>query len=101
MKKILAFIQDNYAQKITLTDIADAAHVSKSECCRLFKKVMKQTPVSYLIDYRIQKSIPLLLTKSLNITQIAESVGFGNSSYFSEMFRRVLHCSPSDYQRTH
>ncbi|MHC1771940.1 MAG: helix-turn-helix domain-containing protein [Flexilinea sp.] len=101
MKRMLAFIQNNFAEKLTLENIAESANVSKSECCRLFKKVMKQAPVSYLIDYRIQKSIPLLLAKEFSITQIAELVGFGNSSYFSEMFHRVIHCSPSDYQKKH
>ena len=101
MKRMLAFIQDNYTEKLTLEDIAESANVSKSECCRLFKKVMKQSPVGYLIDYRIQKSIPLILSKKFTITQISEKVGFGNSCYFSEMFRRVIHCSPSDYQKKH
>ncbi len=101
IKSILTFIHENFNEKITLEDIARSANLSKSECCRLFKKVMRRSPVSYLIDYRIQKSIPLLLSKEYSITQISQMVGFSNSSYFSEIFKQVMADTPTNYLRAH
>ena len=70
LSKILDFIHSNYKNKITLDDIAESCNISKSECCRFFKKATRQTPFEYLLNYRIKKSIPLLLNDKYNITEI-------------------------------
>lgn len=99
LKQMLNYIHNNYNEKLTLDNIAFACNISKSECCRFFKKMIRQTPFEYLLSYRIQKSIPLLLDETLNITEIAERVGFANASYYSEIFRRYMSCSPTEYKK--
>lgn len=99
IKNMITFIQDNFSERITLEDIAKAANISKSECCRIFKSIMKESPFTYLINYRIQKSIPLLLSNSLSISQVAQMVGFTHASYYAEVFRRVMNISPSCYRK--
>lgn len=101
LKQAMDFIQKNFKEKLTLNDISASCNVSKSECCRLFKNTLRQTPFDYLLCLRIEKSIPLLLENKLNITEISEMVGFSGSSYFSEIFKRYLYCSPSEYRKTH
>ena len=78
--------------------MAEACHTSKSNFCRIFKDALHKSPVEYLIYYRIQKSLPLLAEGKWQITQISEDVGFSGSSYYSEMFRKYMGCSPSEYQ---
>ena len=99
LSKILDFIHSNYKNKITLDDIAESCNISKSECCRFFKKATRQTPFEYLLNYRIKKSIPLLLNDKYNITEIAEKVGFSNASYYTEIFKRVMDLSPTKYKK--
>ena len=99
LSKILNFIHSNYQNKITLYDISESCNISKSECCRFFKKATKQTPFEYLLNYRIKKSIPLLLSDNLNITEISENVGFSNASYYTEIFKRVMDLSPTKYKK--
>lgn len=99
LKGILSFLHENYDKKLSLEQLAGAGSVSKGECCRLFQKTLKQSPFSYLHFYRIQKSIPLLLRGKLNITEISECVGFHGVSYFSEIFKKVMACSPRDYRK--
>lgn len=99
LSKILDFIHSNYKNKITLDDIAESCNISKSECCRFFKKATRQTPFEYLLNYRIKKSIPLLLSDKYNITEIAEKVGFSNASYYTEIFKRVMDLSPTKYKK--
>jgi AraC family transcriptional regulator, melibiose operon regulatory protein len=101
LKQVLNYIHQNYSNKLTLDEIACSCNISKSECCRFFKKAMRQTPFEYLLKYRIQKSIPLLMSQELNITEIAESIGFISASYYSEIFRRLMHCSPTEYRKQH
>lgn len=50
----LEYIHKEYAGRLRLEDIARAANVSVSECCRDFKEVLSQSPVDYLISYRVR-----------------------------------------------
>lgn len=101
VKDALEFIHSNYDKGITLKDIADSIHVSKSECCRCFKRTMEITPFDYLLMYRIfqsavkmQRSDPAADT----ITALAASVGFNNTSYYNKIFKKYLFCTPKEYR---
>jgi AraC-like DNA-binding protein len=52
----------------------------------------------YLTEYRIGKSAELLISSSLNVTEIAEQCGFGGASYFTETFRKIMGCTPTEYR---
>ena len=101
LKEAIGFIQSHYHEDISLQEIAASCYVSKSECCHLFKRTLRQTPFTYLLNYRIQKSLPLLLANDKSVTEIAEMLGFHGSSYFSETFRKFMNCSPSSYRKAH
>lgn len=99
LKKMIGFIQQNYAEKITLSDISAAGTVGQSKCCILFKKYTGQTPNDYLIQYRINKSIELLKNTDMSITEISTTIGFSGSSYYSETFRKYLGETPTSYRK--
>lgn len=99
MKEMLNWIHQHFAEKITLGDIAKAGRLSNSECCRYFKKILKTTPINYLIHYRIQKSLPLLQERDSNVTEVAFKVGFNSSSYFIEKFRKSMNMTPLAYKK--
>ena len=96
---MLAFIQENYAEKLTLEDIAGAASVSTRECLRCFRTCIKQSPMDYLIDYRVRMAKKLLETTTLSITQIALQTGFNSSSYFTKLFHRICGKTPNAYRK--
>lgn len=98
LKTILSFIQENYAAKISLEDIAGSIHLCKSECCRLFKKHMHESLFDYLLRYRIEKSLPHLMNPDCSITEAAFQVGFADSNYFSKVFRKCMGCTPTKYR---
>ncbi len=100
LKDMLVFVQKNYANKITLDDIAKSGNVSKSTCLTIFKKYLQDTPTNYLIGYRLKQAIKLLKADELSVTEIALEVGFGGVSYFAETFRKKYGCSPSEYKST-
>lgn len=97
LKKILTYIQNHYTEKITLADIAAEANICQSECCRFFKKHMKESLFDYLLSYRIEKSLPLLSDPELSVTEAANQVGFSSSSYYTKVFRERMGCTPSQY----
>ncbi|QGQ45431.1 helix-turn-helix domain-containing protein [Metabacillus sediminilitoris] len=99
MKQMLNWIHLHYAEKIMLDDIARAGQLSRSECCRYFKRVLKKSPLSYVIDYRIQQSLILLQQPESNVTDIAYQVGFNSTSYFIDKFRKSMHMTPLTYKK--
>ena len=99
MKQMLSWIQVHYSEKIKLEDIAKAGQLSRSECCRYFKRTLKTTPLNYVIDYRIQKSLLLLQQEETSVTEVAYEVGFNSTSYFIEKFKRSMNMTPLAYKK--
>jgi AraC-like DNA-binding protein len=99
MKEMLSWIHQHYAEKIMLEDIARAGQLSRSECCRYFKRFLKCTPLNYVMDYRIQRSLYLLQQGDSTITEVAYQVGFNSTSYFIKEFRNSMNMTPLAYKK--
>jgi AraC family transcriptional regulator, melibiose operon regulatory protein len=99
MKQMLNWIHLHYPQKIILDDIARAGQLSRSECCRYFKRMLKKTPLNYVNDYRIQKSLILLQQSEANVTDVSYQVGFNSTSYFIDKFRKSMNMTPLAYKK--
>lgn len=98
LKQSLDFIHSHYPEKIGLPQIARAGNISPGECCRIFKKTLRQSPIQYLLAHRIRKSLFLLQEDGPNITEIAGAVGFSSASYFTEVFRARMNTTPREYR---
>ncbi|MCP1530414.1 AraC family transcriptional regulator [Bacillus pumilus] len=99
MKPMLNWIHQHYHEKVLLQDIARAGQLSRSECCRYFKDILKKTPLHYVNEYRVQQSLILLQETDFNITEIAYKVGFNSTSYFISMFKRIKNTTPLAYRK--
>ncbi|HOO27118.1 MAG TPA: AraC family transcriptional regulator [Lachnospiraceae bacterium] len=97
LSQMIGYIQKHYPEKIMLHDIARSGGVSRSCCCNLFSELLNQTPNQYLTGYRLEKSTEMLRHTSLSVTEIALQNGFNSSSYYTEVFHRILGCTPSEY----
>lgn len=98
LKDMIRFIYKNYAERISLAQISQAGKVGKTTCCAIFQKYTNETPISYLTNYRLKKSIQLLQTTDKTISEICFEVGFSGASYFTETFRKVYGCTPTEYR---
>ena len=96
---MMSFIQENYVEKLTLEQIADAASISTRECLRCFRESIRQSPTDYLIEYRVQVAKKLLETTNLSITEIALRCGFNSNSYFTKIFHRSCGKTPNAYRK--
>ena len=96
---MIGFIQRNFTHKISLNEIALAGCVCRSQCCDIFKAILGVSPIQYLLTYRIEKSLEFLRNSSLSVTDIALQCGFNSSSYYTELFHKSLHCTPSEYKK--
>lgn len=101
-KAAMTYIQKHYAEPITLTEIANSIHVSKGECCRCFKRIVNMSPFEYLMQYRIFMSANIMMNSDYSsFSDLAMQVGFNSSSYFNKVFKKHLHCTPSEYRKKH
>ena len=65
----------------------------------IFQKILHTTPMTYITKYRISTALSLLQNTTLSITEIALSVGFNSSSYFSKIFREYMGSTPLQYRK--
>jgi len=98
-KALQKFIQLRYMDQLTLADIADSAHISRGECCRVLKRVTGISPIALLCKLRISQSVKLLTCSAMSISEIARSVGFESSSYFTVRFKEEMGCTPKEYRQ--
>lgn len=96
LQKMLSYIYENYAQRITLADIAGAAHISRSEAGRCFQSYLGCSPVEALIKYRLQTAKRLLHETTLTLQEISFACGFHSVNYFSRQFRKRYGYSPTN-----
>lgn len=82
LQKMLSYIYENYAEAVTLEDIARAANISRSEAGRCFNTYMGCSPVDALIRHRLQIARRLLNDKTLTLQEISYSCGFNSVNYF-------------------
>lgn len=97
---MIGYVQKNYANKILLKDISSAGNCCKTKCTSLFQKYLSTSPMLYLSHYRLGKSIFLLQTTTMTITEIAYACGFSNTSYFCELFREYYNTTPGQYRKS-
>lgn len=101
IEKMFYFIQSHYSDSINLTDIASAADIGERECLRCFKRTIGDSPIQYLLKYRLMQSASMLQNSTADISEIATACGFDYSSYYSKQFRRFYQCSPKEYRAAH
>lgn len=99
VKQIVKYIEHNYMEKITITDIADELHLSESHFMKFFKNTMGTTFIDYLNEYRLTMASRLLASSDSSILDIATEVGFDNLSYFNRLFKRRFHMTPREYRK--
>ncbi|CAH1210762.1 HTH-type transcriptional activator RhaS [Paenibacillus plantiphilus] len=99
LQVMLSFIHQNYSDPVTLKEIADAAHLSVSECTRSFKKSIHMTPYDYLVKYRIKRSCELLESTEYTITEIARRIGFNHVNHFIQSFKKHCNRTPKEFRK--
>ncbi len=95
----VAYLQENYATPITLTELARRYFVSPEHFSRMFKKETGYPFSEYLNLLRLKKAESLLCQLNAStVTEIAKYCGFNDSNYFSVRFKQLYGISPKRYQ---
>ncbi|WP_296880045.1 AraC family transcriptional regulator [Thomasclavelia sp.] len=99
LKKILAYIEKHYQDKITLKDLSDEVGLTTTYLCRDFKNKMNCQLFEYIVDFRIRKSIELMKT-DLTISEIAYQCGFASSNFYIKKFKEKMKVTPLTYKKS-
>lgn len=92
------YLDEHFAEDITLEKVADVAGFSKFHFSRLFKQCSGYNFYDYLCFRRIKSAETLLADPSMSITEVALQSGFSSLSTFNRTFRKVKNCTPSEYR---
>ena len=101
LQVMIQYIQEHYADPVTLDAIANVANISKTTALRYFQKNIGISPVEYLIQYRINIACRLLRKTSEKIAYISVCVGYENVSYFNRIFKKYIGSTPQQYRAEH
>ncbi|MCI2061451.1 MAG: AraC family transcriptional regulator [Eubacteriaceae bacterium] len=99
IKEIIRWIDAHYTERFDLSTLAGHVGLSKSYCCREFKKRMNCTISDFLLERRLSAATEMLTSSDDPVTEIAYSCGFGSTSYFIEKFRTASGCTPLTYRK--
>lgn len=100
MQKMIGYIQEHYADDVTLQSIATSASISRSEASRCFQSYLHTSPVSYLLKYRVERAMQLLRDTNMTVEAVALECGFSSSAYFCKLFRSQTGMTPKQYRTT-
>jgi two-component system response regulator YesN len=100
VKKALKFIDEQYATKLTLADVAEHTYISQWHLSKLLKRHTNSSFYDLLNGARIRAAKELLKDPSLKIGDVARMVGFADTAHFAKTFKKMEGCSANEYRNT-
>ncbi|OCT13407.1 hypothetical protein A8709_17500 [Paenibacillus pectinilyticus] len=95
---VVRYVEEHYAEAITLNMMAEIVYLSPSYLSSLFKSKQGQSFIDFLTEKRIEKAKSLLLYSDEKIQVISDSTGFTNIRHFNRVFKTSTNRTPSEYR---
>ena len=95
--KGIIYIEDNYRNDISITEIARLCNVSESTFRRNFNRRFGMSPHDYIDNLKIQKAKELLDSGMYTVKEVADFLNFYDTSHFNKFFKRYCGITPSLY----
>ncbi len=99
IQRVKQYVSEHYQQKITLDDAAREVYLSPAYLGILFKRETGENFTDYLTGVRMENAKALLRDIRLNVSQVADMVGYKDSHHFSKLFKRAVGISPMQYRK--
>lgn len=96
---IMQYMEERYADSITLDELANHVHMNRSYISHLFKKETGRNINTYLLELRMEKAKILLKNSNHNIQDICCQIGIPDSAYFSKVFKKYAGMTPIEFRR--
>jgi len=97
--KMIAYIDENYKQKIELEDIAKIGGYNVNYTSQFFKRQLGVSFLEYLLRLRLREATVRLANSEDGVAHIASSCGFADIKAFNVAFKKHFHTTPSEYRK--
>lgn len=101
VRRARAYVTENYAQHLSLQDVADQCYVSQWHLSKLLNKHLGQSFYDLLNAVRIREAQKLMGDPSLRISEVAERVGYADTAHFSRVFKKLEGISAGEWRNLH
>ncbi len=98
---IKRYIHENYYKLVTLNHLSEVAHMSLFHLSRLFKKETGDSPIQYLMKYRLEVAKQYLQSTNDTIEVISEKIGYESEAHFQHIFKKRHGMSPGKFRTAH
>ncbi|MBQ8786923.1 MAG: AraC family transcriptional regulator [Oscillospiraceae bacterium] len=99
LRPAIEYINENFTENITVQQLADIVHLSKSYFMGRFRQAAGVGALEYVVQLRIKKACILLKDSRMTAAEIAFECGFRNLSNFNRQFRKAVDCTPIEYRK--
>ncbi|ERK57060.1 transcriptional regulator, AraC family [Gemella bergeri ATCC 700627] len=100
VRNCIAYINDRISEKISLDNVSDYLGVNKSYLSSIFNKDMGISIVDYIHDKRVSNACYLLENTDFSISEIADYIGYFDTSYFIRIFKTLMKVTPLKYRES-
>ncbi len=99
VRQVMAYLQNHYADAITLEHLGKEFHLSPNYLSHIFKKETKMSIVSYINKLRIQQATHLLESTNCSLQEVSQQVGIKDYKYFLKVFKQYTGKTPNEVKK--
>ena len=99
IRKAIIYLNEHYAENVSVHALAKIAHYSPAQFRRLFHSLTQMSPSDYIVNVRINAAKTLLGTTDRRISDIAVDAGFFDHAHFIRTFKRIVGVTPAKYRK--
>lgn len=99
IRPVLEYINENFRENITIEQLAEHVHLSKSYFMNRFREVTGIGAMEYVIRKRIKCACDMLINYRITVAEIAFECGFRNISNFNRQFGKIVGCTPIQFRK--
>ena len=99
IRKAVVYLNEHYAETVTVDKLAAIAHYSPAQFRRLFHSLTQMSPSDYIANVRVNAAKTLLGTTDRRISDIAQDIGFFDHAHFIRTFKHVVGVTPAKYRK--
>jgi AraC-like DNA-binding protein len=99
LSETIQLVHKNLDKNWTVESMALSAKMSRSAFAARFKKVVGNSPLEYLKQWRMHKAGQLIRKNDAKLSQVGVAVGYGSESAFTKVFKKEMSMTPSEFRK--